>query len=285
MKKYALIGAAGYIAPKHMEAIKNTGGQLVAALDPHDSVGILDSYFPDCHFFTDFSRFDRHCSAHLTGELDYVVVCSPNYLHDTHCRFGLRIGADVICEKPLTINSTNLAALMAESESTNHRINVILQSRLHPNYEKISPIATKVEIMYASPRGNWYDYSWKGDIEKSGGIPTNIGIHLFDILIQKYGFWNHIDLKINTNRTVAGKIYFNTTEVRFFLTITAHKPIREFIVDGTAIDFSNGFFDLHTKSYEEILLRRGFNPSDIYDATVLAETIRNTEVTSGNKRF
>lgn len=275
---YILLGAAGYIAPKHMEAIKNTGGKLLAALDPHDSVGVLDSYFPDCKFFTEFERFDRYCSTKLYNWVDYTVVCSPNYLHDAHCRFGTRIGSDVICEKPLALNSRNVAHLDRLHTIYGHSINVILQMRLHPSFELIDPFAQRIDILYAAPRGNWYDNSWKGDIQKSGGIPTNIGIHLFDILVTKYGQWQDFKIRINNSRTTKGTIYFKHTEVNFLLTITAHKPIREFIVDGRAIDFSNGFFDLHTKSYEMIHEGIGFTPDDILPATQLVEIIRDYKV-------
>ena len=197
MKNFVIIGAAGYIAPKHLKAIKDTGNNLLAALDKHDSVGILDTYFPNADFFTEFERFDRHCEKLRRNgtPIDYVSVCSPNYLHDSHCRFGLRIGADVICEKPVVLNPWNVDALMEIEKETKHKVYSILQLRLHPAIislrEKIlnRPPGKKykVDLKYITARGNWYHSSWKGDIHKSGGIATNIGIHFFDILLWMFG--------------------------------------------------------------------------------------------------
>lgn len=275
---FALIGAAGYVAPRHMAAIKEVGGNLIAAVDPHDSVGIIDRYFPKCRFFTEFERFDRYCSMH---SLDYVSICSPNHLHDAHCRFALRSGAHAICEKPLVLNVHNIDQLKLAEEASGRKINVILQMRLHPKAIEIVKNSSQwphhsVNIVYVAPRGFWYDFSWKGDIRKSGGVATNIGIHLFDMI--HYLFDNH-QTEIHTTpfneRTVAGTIVGDQATVKFHLSVNGDNPIRMFRVDGMDYDFSTGFENLHTISYQKIIDGAGFGVDAIREATQICETIRN----------
>jgi len=223
MKNFALIGAGGYIAPRHMKAIKDTGNNLVAALDKNDSVGILDSYFPDADFFTEFERFDRHLEKlkRQGKKIDYVSVCSPNYLHDAHIRFGLRIGADVICEKPIVLNPWNIDALEEIEKETGGRVFTILQLRLHPAIialkQKIdaAPPGKKytVDLKYITSRGHWYHTSWKGDITKSGGIATNIGVHFFDMLMWVFGEAKENNVTQHTTTTASGKLELDKATV------------------------------------------------------------------------
>lgn len=261
-----MIGAAGYIAPRHLKAIKDVGGELIAAIDPHDSVGILDSYFPECKFFTEFERFERFCEKEIRNHsIDYVSICSPNYLHDAHCRFALRIGADAICEKPLVLKERNLDALMELEEKTHQKVYSILQLRLS---ERISEIRKAIEagwkeviIDYWTPRGPWYKYSWKGNVGKSGGLATNIGIHLFDLIFSLFG--QPIDhIGGNLDGDIMGNLLYPDDKfIHYFLSIsTDHSAKRELIIhrndDQLAddqFDLSKGFADLHTKSYQEIL--------------------------------
>src|ERR1043165_564924 len=232
VKNFALIGASGYIAPRHLKAIKDTGNQLLAAYDPFDSVGIMDSYFPNADFFVEFERFDRHIDKlnRRSTKLDYVSVCSPNYLHDSHIRFGLRNGADVICEKPLVLNPWNAESLIDLEKETGKRINNILQLRLHPN---IIALKKKVEespkdkifefdLTYITSRGNWYFTSWKGDTSKSGGIATNIGIHFFDMLSWIFGETKSNVVHVHTHDRAAGYLEFTRAKVRWFLSINAN---------------------------------------------------------------
>lgn len=280
MKNYALIGAAGYIAPRHMKAIKDTGGHLIAAYDPNDSVGIIDSYFPDAAFFTEFERFDRHLEKLKRSGImvDYVVVCSPNYLHDAHIRFGLRYGADVICEKPIVLNPWNVDALCEMEEETGQRIYTILQLRLH---ESIIDLKKKVEegpkdkiydfdLTYQTSRGSWYYASWKGDVEKSGGIATNIGVHFFDMLGWVFGELKENIVHLHTHDRAAGLLRYEKANVRWFLSINydtlpeeikakGMRTYRSITIDGEEIEFSQGFTELHTKSYEDILNGGGFS--------------------------
>lgn len=297
MKHFALIGAAGYIAPRHMKAIRDTGNSLVAALDPSDSVGVIDSYFPDTDFFTEFERFDRHVELlrHNRGlSLDYVSICSPNYLHDAHMRFALRVGADAICEKPLVLNPWNLDALEAVSRETGKRIHTILQLRLHPAIkalrEQVSGKGTKhkhdVDLTYITSRGHWYHYSWKGDVAKSGGLATNIGIHFFDMLAWCFGRPVSNVVHLSSPRKAAGFIEFENARVRWFLSVDRKdlpappapgKPatFRSLKMDGREIEFSNGFGELHTDSYREILQGRGFGPSDARSSIEVVHNIRH----------
>ena len=278
MKNFVLIGAAGYIAPRHMKAIKETGNNLVAALDPHDAVGMLDQYFPDCDFFTEFERFDRHCEKlkRQGTPVDYVVVCSPNYLHDAHIRFGLRIGADVICEKPVVLNPWNLEALMEMEKETGHHVYVLHQLRYHPAIlalrEKVSNDPPeknyKVELEYITPRGNWYTYSWKGDNQKSGGIIANIGLHFFDMLLWIFGEVKEMKLEENTARTASGSLLLEKASVQWILSIDKERlhtirqgsvvsSFRLLVIDDNNVDFSNGFEELHTETYKAILQGAG----------------------------
>ena len=280
---FALIGAAGYIAPKHMEAIKSIGGNLIAAVDPHDSVGILDSYFPKCSFFTEFERFDRFCEKlRRNGEsIDYVSICSPNYLHDAHCRFALRIDANAICEKPLVLKNKNLDALKDLERERNRRVYSILQLRLHPNAVRLKSIVDKmkgtsiVKVEYNAPRGIWYYYSWKGTLEKSGGLATNIGMHLFDLLLWLFGPVRLMDIQEMNCHSVIGKFTFDRAIVSIRLSIHGDKPDRVFVVNGEHYEFSDNFTNLHTKSYENIINGDGFGIEDVRPAIKLCEEIRN----------
>lgn len=285
MKNFVLIGAAGYVAPKHMRAIKDVGGNLVAALDPHDSVGILDSYFPECRFFTEFERFDRFCAKLIDRgqRVDYVSICSPNYLHDAHCRFALRIGADAICEKPLVLTAKNLTALKKVEDQTGRKVYTILQLRLNPQLielktqlETVSAYDT-IRLQYVTPRGCWYDYSWKGDVVKSGGIATNIGIHLFDMMCWFFGTYRKVTIVKREARTVSGIVFFENRSVHFHLSVDGRKACRT--ISSSALDlkieFSNGFTDLHARSYENILAGDSFGIDDIMPATMICEQIRN----------
>ena len=277
---FALIGSAGFIAPRHMEAIKQVGGNLVASLDPHDSMGILDSYFPRCAFFTEFERFDRYCSkvASTDQGVDWVVVCTPNYLHDSHCRFGLRIGANVICEKPLVLREYNLDQLARLEESSGKRIYTILQLRL---LKPISAVVASDEyfrgnMIYITPRGLWWDYSWKSDESKSGGLATSIGIHLFDYLIYSFGDPLGYSVEVNSPRRVEGQVLFDRAEISFLLSLNnGVKARRVFIVGRKTYKLPN-ITDLHTESYERIMIGKGFGIEDIRVTTRLCESIRNS---------
>jgi len=296
MKNFALIGAGGYIAPRHMRAIKDTGNNLIAALDKHDSVGILDSYFPQTEFFVEFERFDRHIEKlkRLGMRTDYVAVCSPNYLHDAHIRFGLRVGADVICEKPLVLNPWNIDGLVEIEKETGRKISTILQLRLHPAIielrEKVrnNSLGKKyhINLRYITSRGHWYHISWKGDPQKSGGIATNIGIHFFDMLIWIFG-----DVKLNdvyqyTPDTAAGALELEKATVTWFLSIDPNtlpqevkqagkRTFRSLTIDEEAFEFSEGFTELHTRSYEEILKGNGFPVEEARKSIELVHAIRN----------
>jgi UDP-N-acetyl-2-amino-2-deoxyglucuronate dehydrogenase len=296
MKNFALIGAAGYIAPRHMKAIKDTGNTLIAALDKSDSVGILDSYFPDADFFTEFERFDRHIEKQKRKGVrtDYLTVCSPNYLHDSHIRFGLRVGANVICEKPVVLNPWNVDALAEIEKETGNKIFTILQLRLHPAIialkEKIAaqPKDKKhmVELEYITSRGHWYHASWKGDIQKSGGIATNIGVHFFDMLMWIFG-----DVKANTvhehsARAASGILELENALIKWKLSIDANELPKEVIqsgkrtyralnINGESFEFSDGFTELHTKSYELILQGKGFPLEEAKRSIELVHQIRN----------
>lgn len=299
MKKFALIGAGGYIAPRHLRAIKDTGNILVAALDKHDSVGILDSYFPEANFFTEFERFDRHLEK-LRREkghaVDYVTICSPNYLHDAHVRFGLRIGANVICEKPLVLNPWNATALDEIAKETGRKINTILQLRLHPAIQalkekfgqEVSPEKKKIDLTYITSRGKWYMISWKGDTNKSGGIATNIGVHFFDMLNWIFGPVKSNIVHVYGPMKAGGVLELERADVRWFLSLD-HKDLpvkpkpgepktyRSITVDGEEVEFSGGFTDLHTQSYEQILNGNGFGIEDVLPSIKIVSDIRNAE--------
>ena len=296
MKNFALIGAGGYIAPRHMKAIKDTGNNLIAALDKHDSVGVLDSYFPEANFFTEFERFDRHLEKLKRQDIktDYVSICSPNYLHDAHIRFGLRIGANAICEKPLVLNPWNIDALEEIENETGKKVFTILQLRLHPAIiqlkEKINAAAKdkkfKVELKYITSRGNWYHTSWKGDIQKSGGIATNIGVHFFDMLMWIFGSVKLNDVIKHTDDTAAGTLELERATVNWMLSINENtlpadvrdagkRTFRTLSIDGEEFEFSDGFTELHTLSYKNILAGNGFPLSETRRAIQLVHDIRN----------
>ncbi|PKN64807.1 MAG: oxidoreductase [Deltaproteobacteria bacterium HGW-Deltaproteobacteria-15] len=296
MRNFALIGAAGYIAPRHMKAIKETGNRLVAALDKHDAVGIMDSYFPDSSFFVEFERFDRHMEKlRRKGEeerVHYVSIASPNYLHDSHIRFALRVGADPICEKPLVLNPWNLDAIADLEKENNNRVHSILQLRLHPAIralkEKVAPNTGKydVDLTYITSRGLWYLVSWKGDVSKSGGVATNIGIHFFDMLQWVFGRVQHLTVHVSEPTKVAGYLEFEKARVRWFLSIdrsdlpetaveTRKTTYRSVTVNGEELEFSEGFTDLHTVSYAEILKGTGFGLEDVRPSIEIAYQIRN----------
>jgi len=365
MSNFALIGASGFIAPRHLKAIKETGNRLVAALDPFDSVGILDSYFPDCAFFTEFERFDRHAEM-LKGtanRIDYVVVCSPNYLHDAHVRFGLRIGANVICEKPLVLNPWNIDALERLEQESGRQVFNIFQLRLHPaivelkqrveegtvdgetegrndgetrendretgrlgdlenatdnipnisNPSNISNISNPeppegqthnlgaplwlekksdkpfdIDLTYITSRGNWYYTSWKGDVSRSGGVATNIGVHFYDMLAWVFGEVEENIVHISSHDRVSGYIQFKKARVRYFLSIncdtlpedikaSGKRTFRSMKMNGEEIEFSDGFTDLHTESYRQILAGNGFRLSEARTAINLVHTIRHAQ--------
>ncbi len=295
MANFALIGAAGYIAPRHLQAIKDTGNNLVAALDKFDSVGVMDSYFPKADFFTEFERFDRHIDKlkRLGQKIDYVSICSPNYLHDSHIRFALRHHADAICEKPLVLNPWNVDALEEIEKETGKRVFTILQLRLHPNIIQLkkeienSP-ADKifdVDLNYITSRGKWYHHSWKGDEVKSGGIATNIGIHFFDMLLWVFGSVKNLQIKSYESDSASGFLELQKARVHWRLSINEnHLPeevrakgkrtYRSLTMNGKEIEFSDGFTELHTNSYKEILAGRGFGLADARPSIELAHEIR-----------
>ena len=298
MKNFALIGAAGYIAPRHMKAIKETGNDLIAAYDPFDSVGVIDSHFPKADFFVEFERFDRHLEKlkRKGTKLDYVSICSPNYLHDSHIRFGLRQGADVICEKPLVLNPWNIDALEDLQEESGKSIFNILQLRLHPSIialkKKVaeSP-ADKIfdlDLAYLTSRGNWYYTSWKGDVSKSGGIATNIGVHFYDMLSWVFGPIKKNIVHVHTHDRAAGYFEFEKARVRWFLSINADTlpeevkakgmtTYRSITMEGEEIEFSGGFTDLHTLSYQDVLDGGGFKVGEARTAIQIVHDIRHAE--------
>lgn len=298
MKNFALIGAAGYVAPRHMKAIKDTGNQLVAALDPSDSVGIIDSHFPQADFFVEFERFDRHLDKLRRDgtPIDYVSVCSPNYLHDAHIRFGLRQGADVICEKPLVLNPWNIDALEEISQETGRKVYNILQLRLHPSVIALKEKVAKadpdkifdVDLTYQTSRGHWYYTSWKGQSEKSGGIATNIGVHFYDMLQWIFGPVKQNTVHIHTHDRAAGYLEFEKARVRWFLSIsydtiaeeirkTGVRTYRSILIEGEEFEFSGGFTELHTRSYEEVLAGNGFELKEAKPSIEIVQSIRNAE--------
>ncbi len=300
MSNFALIGTAGYIAPRHMKAITDTGNTLLAALDTSDSVGIIDSHFPDAHFFTEFERFDRYVDMlrrSEAGKIDYVSICSPNYLHDSHMRFALRSGADAICEKPLVLNPEDIDGLEAIEQATGQTVNTILQLRVHPSIialrDKIrnSPKDTKyeVDLTYITSRGRWYLESWKGDVRKSGGIATNIGVHFFDMLHFLFGDLQANHVHLNAPTKAAGYLEFEHARCRWFLSLdvndvpaeareTGARTYRSITIDGEEIEFSGGFADLHTRSYEEILNGNGFGLNENRPAIGMVSHIRNASI-------
>ena len=300
-KDFALIGAAGYIAPRHMKSIRETGNRLVAVLDKNDSVGVIDSYFPEASFFTEYERFDRHIDKlRRKGEaIDFVSICSPNYLHDSHIRFALRSGADAICEKPLVLNPWNIDALETIEAETGKRVYNILQLRLHPSIITLKERVQKelaehpekvyeIDLTYLTSRGRWYFVSWKGDVSKSGGIATNIGVHFFDMLSWIFGPVEESVVHVKTESANAGFLKLRHANVRWFLSVNydyipesvkarGQRTYRSITVDGDEIEFSGGFTDLHTRSYEAILAGNGFGLQEARPSIGIVSEIRNLE--------
>lgn len=284
--RFGLIGAGGYVAPRHMKAIKDTGNDLVVASDPNDSVGILDSYFPDCSFFTEIERFDRHLEKlrRKGKKIDYMSICSPNYLHDAHCRLAMRIDADAICEKPLVLKSHNLDQLNEIEKETGKKIYNVLQLRVHPSIMKLKEdLKTghhKVDLTYITPRGPWYHVSWKGDEAKSGGLVTNIGIHFFDMLIWVFGPVDNIELFSYSNEKVAGKLELKRATVNWMLSINRNDlpedciSYRSIEIDKIPLRFDNVFHDLHTTVYERILEGKGFGIEEARPSIEVVSEIR-----------
>jgi UDP-N-acetyl-2-amino-2-deoxyglucuronate dehydrogenase len=298
-KNFAVIGVGGYIAPRHLRAIRDTGNQLVAAVDPKDSVGVLDQYSFDVKFFTEIERFDRHLEKLRRGpeedRVQYVSVCSPNYLHDAHCRLALRVGADVICEKPLVINPWNFDALEELEAETNHRIHTILQLRVHPELIKLKqalqPASRQHDVMltYITSRGPWYHVSWKGHQDKSGGVATNIGVHFFDLLLWLFGPSANLKVYHSDDSRMSGFIELEHACVRWFLSVDSQDlpaqakangktTYRSITVDGKEIEFSEGFTDLHTRVYEETLAGRGFGIAEARPSIELTYAIRTAPI-------
>ena len=302
MKRFALIGAAGYIAPRHMKAIADTGNVLVAAMDRNDSVGIIDSHFPDADFFVEFERFDRHVDLlRRRGDaIDYVAICSPNYLHDSHMRFALRSGADAICEKPLVLNPWNIDGLLEVEKDTGRRVDTILQLRLHDSVNALrervasSPADKRfdVDLSYIPSRGSWYRISWKGDESKSGGIATNIGVHFYDMLHYVFGAPRENVVHYAGPTTTAGYLEYDKARVRWFLSIDEEnlppaareagaRTHRSITIEDEEFEFSGGFTDLHTRSYEAILDGRGYG---LEDNRVAIETVAAIRTATPNPR-
>jgi UDP-N-acetyl-2-amino-2-deoxyglucuronate dehydrogenase len=295
-RNFALTGAAGFVAPRHLKAINDTGNRLVAAVDPHDAVGILDRYSFDVRFFTEFERFDRHLEKLRRGpeadRVHYVSICSPNHLHDAHIRLALRVGAHAICEKPLVINPWNLDALQELERETGRTVNTVLQLRLHPQLIALRDRLARetraphdVSLTYVTARGRWYDTSWKGSEERSGGIVTNIGIHLFDLLLWLFGPLDSCEVHLREPRRIAGFLQLARARVRWFLSAdSADLPFapepgvkttfRSITVDGEEVEFSEGFAGLHTRVYEETLAGRGFGIDQSRPAIELSYRIR-----------
>ena len=281
MKKFVLIGAAGFVAKRHMKAIKDVGGELIACIDPHDNVGILDSYFPDALYFREFERFDRFCS---DQKIDYVSICSPNYLHNAHCRFALRIGANAICEKPLTLNPKNIDKLKELELSSGRKVWNILQLRLSETAlqvkqeisDNIDCLAKVASLEYYTPRGCWYDYSWKTNIEKSGGIATNIGIHLFDLLLWLFGGSCSVLSWYTEPRKAIGQFRIGMFVIKVILSIEKnYLPKRLLTLNGKEFELSKGFKDLHTLSYQKIIDGNGFGIDEVLPAVTLCSQLRH----------
>jgi UDP-N-acetyl-2-amino-2-deoxyglucuronate dehydrogenase len=300
LKNFAITGVAGYVASRHLRAIKDTGNHLVAALDPHDAVGILDQYFYDAAYFKEFERFDRYAEKlRRLGEdkrIHYVSICSPNYLHDAHVRFALRIGADAICEKPLVLNPWNLDTLAELEQETGRRIYTILQLRLHPAIvalkEKVIQAPSgkhyNIDLTYITSRGNWYFTSWKGDVSKSGGVATNIGVHFFDMLMWIFGSVKQHEVHLSNDRKMAGYMELEKASVRWFLSLDRNdldekvrvcgkSTFRSITVDEEELEFSEGFADLHTSVYRTILAGKGFGINDARPSITLIHELRNAK--------
>jgi UDP-N-acetyl-2-amino-2-deoxyglucuronate dehydrogenase len=301
-KNFAVTGVAGFVAPRHLKAIHDTGNRVVAAVDPHDAVGLLDRFGFDVRFFTEFERFDRHLDKLRRGpeadRVHYVTVCSPNYLHDAHIRAALRAGADAICEKPLVINPWNLDALQDLERETGRRVNTVLQLRLHPALvafrEKLLAGPKKrhvVQLSYLTARGKWYDVSWKGVEERSGGIVVNIGIHFFDLLAWLFGPVERAEVHLREGKRAAGTLALANADVQWYLSAEsqdlpfpavpgAKTTFRSIVVDGEQLEFSEGFTDLHTRVYEEMLAGRGFGIAEARPSIELSHRIRQAPITN-----
>ncbi|HCC70451.1 MAG TPA: oxidoreductase [Bacteroidales bacterium] len=302
-KNFGLIGVAGYIAVRHLAAIKQTGNNLLASLDPFDSVGIIDSYFPECDFFVEFERFDRHFEKLKRSgiKIDYVSICSPNFLHDAHIRFALRNRADAICEKPIVLNPWNIDALKEIEHETGQKVYTVLQLRLHPSIMALKERITKekknhkhdIDLTYITSRGNWYKFSWKGNIQKSGGVATNIGIHFFDMLSWVFGDVQDNYVHILEEDKAAGYLELENARVRWFLSLDhndlpadikqkGQRTYRSILLEGKEIEFSGGFADLHTETYRQILAGKGFGLVDARNSVQTVYRIRNSK-TQKNK--
>jgi len=298
---FALIGVGGYVAPRHLKAIKELGHTVVACVDKNDSVGIIDKYFPEAAFFTEFERFERHCEKlafeKSPDKIDVVTICTPNYLHDAHIRFGLRIGADVVCEKPIVLNPWNVKSLNLLEDKTGKKVYTVLQLRYHPT---IMDLKKKVEegpkdhvydidLTYMTPRGKWYFYSWKADVEKSGGVATNIGIHFFDMLTWIFGALKNSEVHFRDPKKMLGYLEFERARVKWFLSIDrndlpkenleGNKPFRSIVIDGKELEFSSGFTDLHTEVYKKTLNEgKGFRISDALPSIKIVSDIRYKDI-------
>lgn len=307
MKNFAMIGASGYIAPRHMKAIRETNNNLIAAFDPYDGIGIMDSNFPDASFFTEFERFDRFVDKwHRDSgkKIDFISICSPNYLHDSHIRFALKSGATAICEKPLVLNPWNIKQLSTIEKETGNKIYNILQLRLHPSIIKLKEIVTKelkenpdkiydIDLTYLTSRGKWYFVSWKGNENKSGGIATNIGVHFFDMLCWIFGDVKENIVHIKQSDVNAGFLRLKNANVKWFLSVNYNyipdhikknglRTFRSIIIDGNEIEFSSGFTDLHTKSYKNILSGNGFGLEEALNSINIVSKVRNLPLTPIN---
>lgn len=297
-KNFALIGVAGYIATRHLKAIKDTGNNLLAALDPFDSVGVMDSFFPDSDFFVEFERFDRHIDKlrRKGTKIDYVSICSPNYLHDSHIRFALRSNADAICEKPVVLNPWNIDALQEIEKETGKKAYNILQLRLHPSIKELKERIANgpkdkmydIDLSYITSRGHWYHTSWKGDVHKSGGIATNIGVHFFDMLTWIFGGVKENIVHLVTDDKAAGFLQLEKARIRWFLSLDVEtvpeelkrkgkRTFRSLQMNGEEIEFSDGFTELHTQIYQEILAGKGFTLEETRKSIETVFTIRNAQ--------
>ena len=301
-RNFAMTGVAGFVAARHLRAIADTGNRLVAAVDPHDAVGVLDRYSFDVRFFTEFERFDRHLEKLKRGpeseRVHYLSVCSPNYLHDSHMRLALRVGADALCEKPLVINPWNLDGLAELEKETGRRVYTVLQLRLHPalasfhgQLRKQQRTRHRVQLAYLTARGRWYDVSWKGIEERSGGIVTNIGIHFFDLLVWLFGDVQSSAVHLREQKRAAGTMALANADVEWYLSAEASDlpfepqpgaktTFRAITVDGQQLEFSEGFTDLHTRVYEEVLAGRGFGIADARPSIELSHRIRQAPITN-----
>jgi UDP-N-acetyl-2-amino-2-deoxyglucuronate dehydrogenase len=297
-KNFCLIGSAGFIAPRHLKAIKDTGNNLLASLDRHDCVGVIDSYFPDADFFIEYERFDRHIDKLKRQgiRMDYVSICTPNYLHDSHIRFALRHGADAICEKPIVLNPWNVDALAEIEKETGRKVNTILQLRHHPSIIEMKREVEKspvdkifdIDLTYITSRGRWYSISWKGDIQKSGGVATNIGVHFFDMLTWIFGDVQENTVHISECDKAAGYLVLKRARVRWFLSVDfedipseikklGQRTYRSISIEGKELEFSGGFTDLHTITYQEILKGNGYGLADSKISIQTVHHIRNSK--------